>query len=110
MELAYDAYGYVDPFHEEICTQSVTRNDVHTILKQKHTEEATKEKQKPVGDSAIGNRITRALKRLSEAELILSDQLEDDELFYYPAKPWEEMPTLLKAKFPSINFAKVSFL
>ncbi len=110
MELAYDAYGYVDPFHEEICTQSVTRNDVHTILKQKHTEEATKEKQKPVTDSAIGNRVTRALKRLLETELILSEQLEDGELFYYPAKPWEEMPAVLKEKFPSVNFAKVSFL
>lgn len=110
MELAYTKYGYVDPFHEEINTQSVTRNDVHTILKQKHMEEATKQEQKPVSDSGIGNRITRALDRLSEAEIIFSDQLEDNEPFYYPAKPWAEMPNLLKSKFPSVNFAKVSFL
>ncbi len=110
MEFAYVEYGCADPFHEDMNIQSVTRKDMHAILKQKHTEEATKEEKKPVGDSAIGNRITRALERFLETELILSDQLEDGELFYYPAKSWEEMPSLIKLKFPSINFAKVSFL
>lgn len=110
MELAYAEYGCVDLFHEEINIQSVTRNDMHTTLKQKHTEEAAKEKRRSVGDSAIGNRITRALERFLEAELILSDELEDGEIFYYPAKPWAEMPSLIKLKFPSINFSKVSFL
>lgn len=97
-------------FMGDINIQSVTRGDVHTTLKKLHVEESIKNNQKPRSDSAIGNRITRAIERLLEAELIISDQLEDDETYYYPSEPWVEMSALIKLKFPSVNFAKVSFL
>lgn len=110
MELAYFEYGNVEPFHEDIKIQSVTRGNLNATLKRLHMKERQKEGKSPISDSAIGNRITRALERLLETELIISEQLEDGELFYYPIEHWHKMPSVIQSKFPSVNFAKVSFL
>jgi hypothetical protein len=110
MEHAHEKHGYIERFYEELNIQAVTRHNLHTALKELHIEEARKEKKLPVGDSAIGNRITRALERLLASELIRSDALENGEIIYYPTKPWPEMHGHINSKFKKLNLSKISFL
>lgn len=90
-------------------SHGATRETIYTKLKELHIKEATKEGRKAIGESAIGNRVTRGLERLLEAKLITYKE-EEDENVYYPAKSWADMCQLLETKFPSVNFAKISFL
>ncbi|MBL8641547.1 MAG: AAA family ATPase [Alphaproteobacteria bacterium] len=110
MEIAFTENGYAQPLYEDLGLQTVERGDVYTTLKRLHIEEAKRLSEKPIKNSAIGNRIKRGLERLLEVGLISSETSEDNETIYYPVEPWNKMESLMKHKFPTVNFAKVSFI